>query len=82
MMVYIKKNLDVGDLITANHFTQAEIAKRMGKSITYVSKRCTLKEPWTTDDMIFIADLFGLSDDEMIQYFVHPSKKMKIRRKK
>ena len=81
-MVKITKSLNVSDLIGANNYTQPEIAKVMGKSLTYVSNRCTRKEPWTMDDVIFIADLFGLSDDETMQYFAHPSEKMKRGKKK
>ena len=74
-MVLVKRNLTVADLITENHYTQPEVAKALGKSITYISTRCTQKEPWTTDDMLDLADLFGLSDEEMLQYFAHRSKK-------
>lgn len=81
-MIRVKKNISVTDLIKNQGFTQPEIAEAMGKSVTYVSNRCTLKEPWTTDDMIFLADMFELSDDEMLQYFVHPSNKMKNNRRK
>ncbi len=80
-MVRIRKQLNVADLITENHYTQPEIAKAMGKSVTYVSNRCTRKEPWTMDDVIFMANLFGLSDDETMQYFAHPSEKAKKRGK-
>lgn len=79
-MVRVKKSVHVADLITANNYTQAQIAKEMGKSLTYISNRCTLKEPWSMDDVIFMADLFGLSDDETMQYFAHPSDKMKKKR--
>lgn len=80
-MVRIKKNLNVGDLLTANHYTQRELAKELDKSIGYINARCTEEEPWTTDDMMDIADLFGLSDDEMLQYFAHRSKKNKRSKK-
>jgi plasmid maintenance system antidote protein VapI len=81
-MVRVKKKLNVSDLITENHYTQPELAKVMDKSTGYISSRCTGKKPWTFDDALFIADLFGLSDDEMLQYFAHPSAEMKNRRKK
>jgi hypothetical protein len=77
----ITKVLTVADLITENHYTQALLARRMGKSLTYISNRCTEKEPWTMDDILFITDLFYLSDDEMLQYFAHPSEKMKPRKR-
>lgn len=80
-MVRIKKNFNVGDLLTANHYTQRELAKELGKCIGYINARCTGEEPWTTDDMMDIADLFGLSDDEMLQYFAHRSKKNKRSKK-
>lgn len=81
-MVRIKRNLNVGDLLIEHRYTQRELAKKLDKSVGYINARCTEEEPWTTDDMIIISDLFGLSDDEMLQYFVHPSKKIKNRRKK
>lgn len=74
-MVRIKKNLNVGDLLIEHHYPQRELAKNLDKSIGYINARCTEEEPWTTDDMLDIADLFGLSDDEMLQYFAHRSKK-------
>lgn len=81
-MVSIRKNLDVGDLVKAHGYTQPLLAEAMDKSITYISNRCTMKEPWTMDDVLFIADLFELSDDELLQYFAHPSKKMKPKTRK
>ena len=80
-MVRIKKNLNVGDLLYEHHYTQRDLAMKLGKSVGYINARCTEEESWTTDDMLDIADLFGLSDDEMLQYFAHRSKKNKRSKK-
>ena len=78
----IKQDVSFTQLVKNNGYNQPEIAKMMNKSLTYVSNRATMKEPWTMDDVIFLSDLFGLSDDELLQTFAHPSDKMKRRKKK
>ena len=50
--------------------TQADIAKRIGAGITYVSRRMNGREPFNTDDIRQIGEMLHLDRAQWLDYFM------------
>ena len=52
-----------------NGFDGQALADLLGCSRTTVSSKLCGKSPWTSDEMYFILDIFGIPDSELGRYF-------------
>lgn len=56
--------------IFERELSQAFIAQKLGRGTTYVSRRMTGKEPFSTADMAAIGAILGLPRGEWLDYFM------------
>lgn len=50
--------------------SQQYLAKRLGKGITYLSRRLNAHEPFTTEDMQAIGLVLEIPRDQWLDYFI------------
>ena len=63
------KYLALGERIRQEDYTQAELAKEMGKSGAYISLRMRGKVDWSLSDMQTICKILGITGNEVLKYF-------------
>lgn len=56
--------------IFEKELSQAFIAKKLGRGTTYLSRRMTGREPFTTADMARIGAILGIPREEWLDYFM------------
>lgn len=49
--------------------TRTDLAKMMGRSVTYLTDRFSRKKPFTLDDVYFLCDTLGIGYAEIPKYF-------------
>ena len=49
--------------------SQANLAERMGCSVTYIANRFSAKNPFSLNDIYFIIDILEIPKTEVLDYF-------------
>lgn len=73
---YYKLRFELGE----KEIKQEDLAKMIGHSQGYVSRRLAGTDSWTLDDAYKILDILGLPDEALGEYFPRKEKKLRVSR--